>query len=91
MNDFRDFSIAIEEYGKVLERHSGSEQEPHALFMIGYIHANVLGEKDVAKEKYDEFLNKFPDHELAPSIKFELEYIGKTIDQIPALKHITTD
>tara|TARA_Y100001980_G_C14542450_1_gene320810 strand:- start:127 stop:2259 length:2133 start_codon:yes stop_codon:yes gene_type:complete len=91
MNDFRDFALAIEEYGKVLERHSGSEQEPHALFMIGYIHANVLGEQDVAKEKYDEFLNKFPEHELAPSIKFELGYFGKTIDQIPALKHITTD
>ena len=35
-------------------------------------------------------LRDFKDHELAPSVKFELEYLGKGIDEIPVLKHITS-
>ena len=90
MNDFRDFSTAIQEYRKVIENYSGSNQEPHALFMIGYIYANVLNDEKSAKIEYSEFLNRFPKHELTPSVKFELEYLGKSIEEIPALKHITS-
>ena len=43
-----------------------------------------------AKIEYEEFLNRFPEHELSPSVKFEIEYLGKSVDEIPALKHITT-
>jgi len=90
MNDFRDFTTAIQEYRKVLEKHTGSDQEPHALFMIGYIYANIISDEKSAKVEYESFLRKFPGHELAPSVKFEIDYLGKSIDQIPALKHITS-
>tara|TARA_B100001094_G_scaffold188759_1_gene183003 strand:+ start:377 stop:1111 length:735 start_codon:yes stop_codon:yes gene_type:complete len=90
MNDFRDFTTAIQEYRKVLEKHTGSDQEPHALFMIGYIYANIISDEKSAKVEYESFLTKFPTHELAPSVKFEIDYLGKSIDQIPALKHITS-
>ena len=36
------------------------------------------------------FLKRFPNHELAPSVKFEIEFLGKGIEEIPALKHITS-
>ena len=90
MNDFRDFTTAIQEYRKVLEKYKGSDQEPHALFMIGYIYANVINDEKSAKIEYDDFLKRFPKHELAPSVKFEIEYLGKSIEEIPALKHITS-
>ena len=90
MNDFRDFTTAIQEYRKVLEKYNGSDQEPHALFMIGYIYANIISDEKSAKVEYETFLRKFPGHELAPSVKFEIDYLGKSIDQIPALKHITS-
>ena len=90
MNDFRDFTTAIQEYRKVIENYTGSTQEPHALFMIGYIYANVINDTKSAKIEYENFINRFSKHELAPSVKFELEYLGKGIDEIPALKHITS-
>ena len=90
MNDFRDFTTAIQEYRKVVEKYGGSPQEPHALFMIGYIYANVVNDNKSAEIEYKEFLKKFPDHELSPSVKFEIEFLGKSIDEIPALKHITS-
>ena len=90
MNDLRDFNTAIQEYRKVIENYSGSEQEPHALFMIGYVYANILNDIKSAKIEYEQFLNRFPKHELSPSVKFEIDYLGKSVDEIPALKHITS-
>ena len=90
MNDFRDFTTAIQEYRKVSEKFVGSDQEPHALFMVGYIYANILNDTKSAQIEYESFLNKFPDHELSPSVKFEIDYLGKSIEEIPALKHITS-
>ena len=45
MNDLRDFNTAIQEYRKVIDNYAGSEQEPHALFMIGYIFVALLAER----------------------------------------------
>ena len=90
MNEFRDFPTAIQEYRKVIENFAGSSQEAHALFMIGYIYANVVNDPKSAEIEYGEFLKRFPNHELAPSVKFEIEFLGKGIEEIPALKHITS-
>jgi len=90
MNDFRDFKTAIQEYRKVIKNFEKSEQEPHALFMIGYIYANILNDVQSAHVEYEQFLERFPNHELAPSVEFEIKYLGKSIEEIPALKHITS-
>ena len=90
MNEFRDFTTAIQEYRKVIENYTGSSQEAHALFMIGYIYANVVNDPKSAEIEYEEFLKRFPNHELSPSVKFEIEFLGKGIEEIPALKHITS-
>ena len=90
MNDLRDFNNAISAYSSVVDRFSGTDQEAQAQFMIGYIYANILGDKLKAEENYKNFLTKYPDHELAPSVKFELDYLGKDINEIDVLKHITS-
>jgi len=90
MNDFRDFTTAIQEYRKVIKNYAGSSQEPHALFMIGYIYANIINDNKSAEIEYKSFLKHFPNHELYPSVKFELDFLGKSIEEIPALKHITS-
>jgi outer membrane protein assembly factor BamD (BamD/ComL family) len=90
MNDLRDFDTAINEYRKVLSQFSGSGQEAHAQFMIGYIYANILKDSAKAKNEYQTFLTRFPKHDLSPSVRFELDFLGKDINEIPALKHITS-
>ena len=90
MNDLRDFEKALSEYRVVLKNYTGSKEEALAQFMIGYIYANVIRDFDLAKKEYQIFLDKFPKHELHPSVKFEIDYLGKDINEIPALKHITS-
>ena len=58
--------------------------------MIGYIYANIMNDEKSAEIEYKKFLKRFPKHELAPSVEFEIEFLGKSIEEIPALKHITS-
>ena len=69
---------------------SGTNQEAQAQFMIGYIYANILNDNSQAELNYKNFLDRFPDHELAPSVQFELDHLGKDINEIDVLKHITS-
>ncbi len=90
MNDIRDFEKAVEAYRKVTTDFENSAEVPHARFMIGYIYSNILSEYEKARLEYQSFLEKYPDHELSTSVKFELEWMGKDINEIDALKHITS-
>jgi len=91
MNDLRDFQNAIDSYMKVVYDFAGTGQDAHAQFMVGYIYANVLNDNEKAKEAYSTFLKNYPRHELVPSVRFELEYLGMDINEIPVLKHIAGD
>ena len=90
MNDLRDFDSAITAYVDVVNNFSGTNQEAQAQFMIGYIYANILNDNSQAELNYKNFLDRFPDHELAPSVQFELDHLGKDINEIDVLKHITS-
>ena len=90
MNDLRDFDSAIAAYVDVVNNFSGTNQEAQAQFMIGYIYANILNDNSQAEKNYKNFLDRFPDHELAPSVQFELDHLGKDINEIDVLKHITS-
>lgn len=94
MNDLRDFEAAVTAYSSVVENYKESADAPKAQFMIGYIYANPqfgeIQDLDKAKLTYEIFLENFPNHELAPSVQFEMENLGKDINEIPVLKHISS-
>ena len=87
--DLRDFSKSIEEYEKLKNNFPNSSKVPFALFMQGFIYANMLSDYDFAKTYYSEFLEEYSNHELAESVSFELKYLGLDIKEIPTLKHLT--
>ena len=37
---------------------------------------------------YKNFIDKYPNHEMVESVKFELKYLGLGINEIPELKHL---
>ncbi len=94
MNDLRDFEAAVTAYNLVVGNYQSSSDSPKAQFMIGYIYANPqfgkIQDLDKAKLTYEMFLENFPNHELAPSVQFEMENLGKDINEIPVLKHIAS-
>lgn len=77
---------AVKYYKMLVEKYPKSEKVKEGIFMLGYLHANALNDKDKATNYYKEFLKNYPDDELAPSVKFELDYLGKNIQDIDLFK-----
>lgn len=74
--------MAIEYYQKFYKQFPNSDKAPKALFMIGFMRANDLAQYDSARLAYNEFLSKYPNNDLAASVKAELQNLGKTPDEI---------
>ncbi len=85
----KDYPNAVIEYRRVILENPDSPLAPKAQFMIGYIYANYVKEYDKARAAYLEFQEKYKDNNLSEAVAFELEYLGKNLDEISALKGIT--
>jgi TolA-binding protein len=76
-NDDRDFPKAIATYRRYYTMFPESKQAPTMLFLSGYVFNNELHRLDSARVAYETFLQKYPDHTLAASARYELETLGK--------------
>ena len=90
MNNTHDLAKSLKAYQRTAEQYVGTGEGIKALFMIGFVNANYLNQMDAARKAYESFLHQYPDDELAPSVKFELENLGKSIDQIEELKGVVS-
>jgi len=73
---------------KVTKKYPDSKNAAQCSFMVGFIYANSVKDTVRAKEAYLSFIEKYPDSELVPSVKWELDHLGKDISEIPSLQHI---
>jgi outer membrane protein assembly factor BamD (BamD/ComL family) len=80
------WSEAEKNFQKILDVYPNGEYASKAMFMVGFVNANYLKNYDKAKKYYTEFLEKYPDNELADDAKYELEHLGKDVDDLPFLK-----
>jgi outer membrane protein assembly factor BamD (BamD/ComL family) len=80
-NSNHDFAKAIEYHKLLTERFPDSQYAAQASFMTGFIYANDLRDYDVARHIYNEFLEKYPEHELVESVKWELQHLGKDVNE----------
>ncbi len=56
-----------------------------AQFLIGYTYANQLQDTANARKAYESFLQAYPESDLAPSVRFEINMLGKTLDMLDSL------
>jgi len=73
---------AVELLEKLYDDHRGYEKAPEALFLAGFIYENDLKNLDKAKELYNTFIKKYPEHELAKSVEFSIQNLGVPPDEI---------
>jgi len=76
------YERAISIYEKVLEHYPDDENAPFALFHIAFNYDENLFDKQKAKLNYELFLEKYPDHDFASSVKELLLYIDKTPEEM---------
>ena len=78
----RNFSEANKLLDKLITDYPDSKAAPYGLFLNGFMYENDEFLLDKAKEHYELFLKKYPNHQLAPSVKTSLQYLGKSPDEI---------
>jgi TolA-binding protein len=83
-----NFTGAIESYQEIVKRFPKSVQAPQCQFMVGYLYANHLKNMDMAKQAYQTFIHNYPEHELVKDAQWELDHLGKDVNQIEELNKI---
>lgn len=90
-NQLKNFQQAIAIHEQLIRTFPESKYAQQALFMIGFIYANDIKDFQKAKEYYNKFLERYPDNELVSSVKWELENLGKDINEINFLSDQKAD
>lgn len=82
LNKEESFIKAVKFYKRVYEKFSSTKEAENALFMAGFIQANELNMLDSAKINYELFLDKFPESQMAVSVRLELDNLGLRPEEI---------
>ncbi len=85
-NHLSDFENSIVSHKRLIEKFPQSSLRAQSLFLIGFHYANSLQDTANARIYYERFLKTYPDHELASSVKWELDHLGQDINEIEFLK-----
>ena len=85
-HDLKDFNQAIQEYDNFCKAFPDHKNAASSLFMQGFIYHNSLSDLQMAEKLYLKFLDEYPNHELVLSVRWELDNLGKNIDEIPFFK-----
>ena len=85
------FELAINDFRSLIDNYPESTHSSEALFMIGFINANDLKDLEEAKKYYQRFIEKYPDHELIGSATYELDNLGKDINDLQIFKNLEAD
>lgn len=73
-------SIAL--FEQIRELYPTYEKAPLCLFFTAYVHENVLGDIDKARETYQLFIETYPDHDFVDDAQASIDNLGKTPEQM---------
>ncbi|MEX2590889.1 MAG: tetratricopeptide repeat protein [Chitinophagales bacterium] len=78
----KDYEVAMDIYKKIENDYSDHNKAPHSLFLQGFVYENEIGDMEKAAERYQAFLEKYPNHDLSDDVKFSLDNLGKSPEDI---------
>jgi len=78
----RTLPKAMSIYDWILNTYPDYEKTPTVYFLKGFMMENNVQDEEAAKTIYQDFLVKYPNHEMADDVKFLLENLGKSDEEI---------
>ncbi len=78
----KNYEVALSIYQRIEGAYPDFEKMPQVIFLQGFVNENELFKLEKAKERYEFFLSKYPDHELADDVRFSLQNLGKSPEEI---------
>lgn len=73
---------SIQTYNHILEQYPDYHKAAYCLFLKGFVLENEMMNIEKAKEAYQSFLEKYPQHDLAKDVQFSLQNLGKSPEEI---------
>lgn len=77
-----EFDKAITTFERIGKEYPEYGKVPQSVFLQGFIYENDLKDLPKAKERYEFFIQQYPQHQLARDVQFSLNNLGKTPEQI---------
>ena len=74
--------MAMEYYNRILLYYPEFKKRPYCIFLQAFILENQMNQYDQAKARYQEFIDKYPDHVLARDAQKSIENMGKPIEEL---------
>ncbi len=76
------FEEAASYFEIIHQKYTNYERAPDALFLEGFTYENHLKNKEKAKKCYNDFLERYPDNQLADQVKVVLENIDISPEEL---------
>ena len=73
---------ALDLYNQIIYKYPDYAKAPECLFLVGYIYENYFQQYGKAKEIYESFLQKYPNHEFADDARISIENMGKSPEEL---------
>lgn len=73
---------AMELADRTLNDYPKSEKIAETVFLKAFIYENLLSNLGLAQKTYNDFLQRFPDHELADDAQAALDNLGKSPEEL---------
>lgn len=77
-NGLGNHTKAITQFYDVHRKFPNTERAPHGLFTAGFVYYSDLNNKPVALQLYREFIDNYPNHELAETAEDLVKVLSKT-------------
>ncbi|MGC2109291.1 MAG: N-acetylmuramoyl-L-alanine amidase, partial [Candidatus Korobacteraceae bacterium] len=87
----KDLHAAISQYEFLRREYPGSKYRFQALFTIGQIYKEDLGDNDAARETFEDFLKHYPRNSLAPQAKQALAELNQPAPAKKAVEEAHND
>ena len=73
---------ALDLYNQIIYKYPDYAKAPECLFLVGYIYENYFEQYGKAKEIYESFLEKYPNHDFADDAAISIKNMGKSPEEL---------
>ena len=74
--------LAISYFDQVIDDYSDFDKMPYCMFLKPFVYEDQLKDMAKAKESYEAFIDRFPEHDMADAARFSIKNLGKSPEEL---------
>jgi TolA-binding protein len=73
---------AVQSFQQIISSYPDFDKAALCIFLQAFVYENQMQQYDAAKKLYRDFLEKYPDHELAEDALVSIQNMGKSLEEL---------